>query len=129
MNEPDVDDYGSFLIAYAEFTDEERKAYWKRENAKENLTLINSLHHNISINDRLIRDTKRWLRLRVDDYTMIDEPTAEETAKLKADLTLGAELIQGCEADTGKTRAEIAFATRYPLYSEKRRQWYQKTGG
>lgn len=115
----------SFLIAYAEMTEEERKLYWKRENAKDNLSYLNSLHHNITLNNRIIANTKRWLERTVDRFKSdeIDE------VKLRDNLLLGGELIKGCEDDTGYTRAEIARVTRYPLYSEKRRQWYQTKEG
>lgn len=130
MNEPDVTDYESFLLAYESMSDEERKAYWKRENARENIIYLNSLHKNISLNNKIIQNTQWWLKDMVNDYTsMVAEPDEEYTKNLKESLALGAELIAGCEADTGRTRAEIAFVTRYPLYSEKRRQWYKTKEG
>lgn len=130
MNEPDVTDYESFLLAYESMSDEERKAYWKRENARENISYLNSLHHNISLNNQIIKRTQHWLKDMVDDYTgHVGEPSPEYTQQVKESIALGAELIEGCEIDTGNTRAEIAHVTRYPLYSEKRRQWYKTKEG
>lgn len=130
MNDPDVSNYESYVLALESMSDDERKAYWKRENARENVGLLNSLHHNISLNNRIIKSTQRWLKDMVDDYTsMVAEPDEAYTQKLKESLALGAELIQNCEIDTGNTRAEIAMVTRYPLYSQKRRDWYKTKEG
>ena len=126
----DVTNYESFLLTYADFTEAERRQYWKKQNAIENITHINRLHNNISLNNSIIKQTKRWLQDLVDDYTeRVEEPTEADTAELRGHLALGAELIQNCQADTGRTRAEIAHVTRYPLYSEKRRQWYKSKEG
>lgn len=125
MNEPDVSSYESYLSMLTDMTEEESKAYWKRENAKDNIGYINSLHHNIRLNNQIIANTKRWLTETVEQFKAgtIDED------KLRENLLLGGELIKGCEDDTGYTRAEIAHVTRYPLYSEKRRMWYKSKEG
>ena len=129
-DEIDYDNFDSYALALQSMSDEERKAYWKRENARENIIYLNSLHKNISLNNKIIQNTQRWLKDMVDDYTsMVDEPDEAYTKKLKESLALGAELIEACEIDSGNTRAEIAHVTRYPLYSEKRRQWYKSKEG
>lgn len=125
MNEPDVNSYDSYRSMLADMTDEERAAYWKRENAKENIGYINSLHHNIQLNNQIIANTKRWLHETVEQF----KTGSIEEDKLRENLLLGGEIIKGYEDDTGRTRAEIAHVTRYPLYSEKRRVWYQSKEG
>jgi len=128
--EPDVTDYESFKMMYDDFTEEERTAYWKRIDYSSNQWYLESLHHNIALNNQIIKNTQRWLKEMVDDYTsMVEEPSEAYTIKLKESLALGTELIEGCEADTGRTHAEIAHVIRYPLFSEKRRQWYKTKEG
>lgn len=121
----DLESYHTYKAMLDAMTEEERKAYWKRENARDNISYINSLHHNITLNNQIIESTKRWLERTVEQFKN-DEITEE---KLRENLLLGGELISNCEEDSGYTRAEIATVTRYPLYSEKRRQWYQTKEG
>lgn len=120
-----MDSYDSYKELLDEMTDEERAAYWKKENAKANLGYINQMYGWIQTDKRIIENTKAWLHRSVDKFkhSEIDE------AKLKSDLLLGSELIKGSEDSTLLTRAEIAHYTKYPLYSEKRRQWYKTKEG
>ena len=116
-----MDSYDSYKELLDEMTDEEQAAYWKKENAKANLGYINQMYGWIQTDKRIIESTKQWLHRTVErfKYHEIDE------AKLKENLLLGAELIKGSEEGILLTRAEIAHYTKYPLYSEKRRQWYK----
>lgn len=117
MNAPDI-----YLDVLDSMTIEERKTYWKREKVKENISYINNLYSRIKLNKEIINNTKNWLAKTVEQYKAgeIDE------VKLRQNLLLGGELINGCEYGNGVTRAEIAQVTRYPLGSEKRRLWYKK---
>lgn len=127
---PDVTSYESYKAFLDDMTSEERESYWKQQDRAENVSLLNSLNHNIALNNQIIQNTQRWLKEMVEDYTsMVAEPDEAYTTKLKESLALGAELIEGCEADTARTNAEIAHYIRYPLYSEKRRQWYKTKEG
>lgn len=94
-------------------------------NARENLRFINQMYVWIQTDKSIIENTKAWLYRIVEEFknNEIDE------AKLKEYLLLGSELIKGCEDNILMTRAEIAHYTKYPLYSQKRRQWYQTKEG
>ena len=113
------------MIRLNEMTDEELAAYWKKENAKANIGYTNQMYGWIQTDKRIIESTKQWLHRCVEwfNHNELDE------AKLKENLLLGAELIRGSEESILLTRAEIAHYTKYPLYSEKRRQWYKTKEG
>lgn len=131
----DISDYEyasflSFKQMYDDMTDEERAAYWKKENTRENLSWINSLNESIQTDKRIIKDTQRWLKHLTEDYTnSVAEPTPEETQTLRDRLVLGAELIEACEQDIIELRKEIVNYTKYPMHSQKRRDWYQTKEG
>lgn len=120
-----MDSYDSYKAMLDEMTPEEKALYWRRENAKTNLSYTNQMYRWIQTDKGIIENTKAWLHRSVEKFKSneIDE------AKLKSDLLLGAELIKGCEDSILITRAEIAHYTKYPLYSEKRRQWYKTKEG
>lgn len=121
----DLESYHSYKEMLESFTEEERAEYWKRENRMENLRFINQMHEWIQVDKRIIDSTKRWLQQCVERFH--NDELSED--KLKENLLLGAELIEGCEDSIKQTRAEIAHYTKYPLYSEKRRQWYNSKEG
>lgn len=113
--------HASLLEILNEMTEEELAAYWREENTKENRRFIHQMHDWIQVDRNIIESTKDWLRRCVE--------RADDNEKLKGELMLGAELIQGCEQSILITRAEIAHYTKYPLYSEKRRGWYNTREG
>lgn len=121
----DVDSYNSYKAMRDEMTPEEMAAYRKSRDARNNLLYINQMYEWIEVDEDIIELTKAWLHESVERFHMneIDE------SKLKEDLLLGAELIKGCEDSILITRAEIAHYTKYPLHSEKRRQWYRTKEG
>ena len=108
-----------------DMTPEEEAAYWKRKNARDNLRFINQMYEWIQTDKHIIENTKAWLHRSVDKF----KHNEMDEAKLKSDLLLGSELIKGSEDSILITRAEIAHYTKYPLYSEKRRQWYKTKEG
>lgn len=120
-----MDSYDSYKALLDEMTPEEKAQYWKRENTKENLSFMNQMYGWIDTDKSIIETTRAWLHRSVAKFKehLVDEAT------LKQDLLLGAELIQGSEDSILITRAEIAHYTKYPLYSEKRRQWYKTKEG
>lgn len=128
MNEVERHEYEQLCLSLESYiemmnmmSEEERAAYWKKENARENLRWINDLHDTIRLHKRIINQAKHWLRLVVEQV--------EDKEKLKQDLLLGAELIQLCEEKIVETRKEIVNYTKYPLHSQKRRDWYKTQEG
>lgn len=105
----------------SEMSPAEQAAYWRRENQRENLNLLNSLHESIQLDKRMITSTKQWLYQCA--YHTADD------AKLKELLILGADIISLSEASINVTRSLIAHYTKYPLYSEKRKQWVKTKEG
>lgn len=120
-----MDSYDTYKAFLEEMTPEEKAEYWRRENAKENLSFMNQMYGWVDTDNRIIETTKAWLHRSVAKFNehLIDD------VELKESLLLGAEIIKGCEDSILKTRAEIAHYTKYPLYSEKRRQWYKTKEG
>ena len=94
-------------------------------NARDNIRYINQMYEWIQTDKYIIENTKAWLHRSVEKF----KNNEMDEAKLKSDLLLGAELIQGSEDSILMTRAEIAHYTKYPLYTEKRRQWYKTKEG
>ena len=94
-------------------------------NARDNLRYINQMYEWIQTDKYIIESTKAWLHRSVEKF----KNNEMGEAKLKSDLLLGSELIKGSEDSILMTRAEIAHYTKYPLYSEKRRQWYKTKEG
>lgn len=113
--------YDSLLTILNDMTQEELAAYWRGENIKDNRNFIKQMHNSIQMDEGIIKGTQDWLRRCVE--------RTEDNEKLKSELMLGAELIQGCEQSILITRAEIAHYIKYPLYSDKRREWYKTREG
>lgn len=120
-----MDSFDSYKAMLDDMTPEEKALYWKRENAKENLMYINQMHSWIQTDKSIIENTKQWLHRCVERFNNNEM----DKAKLKENLLLGAELIKGSEESILQTRAEIAHYSKYPLYSEKRRQWLRTKEG
>lgn len=116
-----MDEALSYSLMLEEMGDKDRAIYWKREKAKENLVNLNLYYESINNYKYIIDNTKQWLLRVVDNETDPD--------KLKEKLMLGAEIIQNCEQGILSDNASIAHYTKYPLYSDKRRHWYNTKEG
>lgn len=117
----DREEYEASIKLYNSLSDEEKNRMRKREIAQDNLSLINSLNEDIRLNNWFINNTKQWLRRIATDPKYAD--------KLREYLILGAEIIRGCEELNGYCRRDIAHYTKYPLGSEKRKQFYRTKEG
>lgn len=121
FTQKDLDGYLSYKAMLEEMDDEMRAEYWKSENRRANLYLIQQLHDSIEQDESIILNTQRWMKGLLE--------RVEDMELLKKYFTTGAELIQGCGDSILITRAEIAHYIKYPLYSEKMRQWYRTKEG
>jgi len=115
-------DYASFLAAYETMTPEERAAYWRKEQRDEQRDTLRTLFTLTKLNNWFIAWTKRWLTKAKFDF----EAGLLSEDEFRNMLLLGAETIQSNEEANAYLRREVAHYTKYPIGTEKRRQFIKQ---
>jgi len=115
-------DYASELAVLEAMTPEERRAHFQQEERESHAPMMAGFHEHIELCEWFIDYCTGYIEKR--QYAFLDGVIDEAT--LRKDLQLAIDCINGNKETIKTLRRDIAHYSRYPLGTQKRRDYIKQ---